>query len=113
MSGKSSALRWGILSAGKISHDFVLALSTLPRSEQEVVAVGARDLRSAQAFANEQGIPKAFGSYEEVIGLAEIGNSNSLLFLLVPKIPRIMCVCIIVFRYRVHWSNSHAACKTL
>jgi dihydrodiol dehydrogenase / D-xylose 1-dehydrogenase (NADP) len=75
MSGKSSALRWGILSAGKISHDFVLALSTLPRSEQEVVAVGARDLRSAQAFANEQGIPiKAFGSYEEVIGLAEIGN---------------------------------------
>ncbi|CAG2117483.1 unnamed protein product, partial [Medioppia subpectinata] len=60
------ATRWGIISAGKISHDFVSALRTLPADEHQLVAVAARDLKSAQEFARIHGIPKAYGSYEEL-----------------------------------------------
>ncbi|XP_031842110.1 trans-1,2-dihydrobenzene-1,2-diol dehydrogenase isoform X2 [Nomia melanderi] len=57
------ATRWGIASAGKISHDFVSALRTLPASEHEVVAVAAKDLSRAQAFADLHKIKKAYDSY--------------------------------------------------
>ncbi|XP_054153385.1 trans-1,2-dihydrobenzene-1,2-diol dehydrogenase-like [Oppia nitens] len=60
------ATRWGILSAGKISHDFVSALRTLPTDEHQLVAVAARDLQSAQQFAQLHGIPKAYGTYNEL-----------------------------------------------
>ncbi|NXC07585.1 DHDH dehydrogenase, partial [Orthonyx spaldingii] len=58
--------RWGICSAGAISHDFVVALKTLPPTEHTVVAVAARDLGRAQAFARRFGVPRAYGSYEEL-----------------------------------------------
>ncbi|XP_044526941.1 trans-1,2-dihydrobenzene-1,2-diol dehydrogenase [Gracilinanus agilis] len=61
------ALRWGVLSAGLISHDFVTALRSLPRSEHQVVAVAARDLGRAQDFARRHEIPKAYGSYEDLL----------------------------------------------
>lgn len=35
------ALKWGILSAGRISHDFVTALATIHAGEHEVVSVDA------------------------------------------------------------------------
>ncbi|RXM94283.1 Trans-1,2-dihydrobenzene-1,2-diol dehydrogenase [Acipenser ruthenus] len=60
------ATRWGICSAGKISHDFVVALKTLPREEHQVVAVAARELGWAQDFANRHDIPRAYGSYQEL-----------------------------------------------
>ena len=53
--------RWGIASAGKISHDFVNALSTYgPDSGHEVVAVAARSLEAAKEFAEKHNIPKAY-----------------------------------------------------
>ncbi|XP_047105126.1 trans-1,2-dihydrobenzene-1,2-diol dehydrogenase-like [Schistocerca piceifrons] len=60
------ATKWGIVSAGKISHDFVVALSTLSQEEHKVVAVAARDLERAQAFADLHKIPSVYGSYEEL-----------------------------------------------
>ncbi|ODM96051.1 Trans-1,2-dihydrobenzene-1,2-diol dehydrogenase [Orchesella cincta] len=60
-------LRWGILSAGKISHDFVVGTYALPVEEHQVVAVAARSLESAQKFATTHSIPKAYGSYEELV----------------------------------------------
>ncbi|MGH0119952.1 UNVERIFIED_CONTAM: hypothetical protein FKN15_060509 [Acipenser sinensis] len=60
------ATRWGICSAGKISHDFVVALKTLPREEHQVVVVAARELGRAQDFANRHNIPRAYGSYQEL-----------------------------------------------
>ncbi|KAK1161001.1 trans-1,2-dihydrobenzene-1,2-diol dehydrogenase-like isoform X1 [Acipenser oxyrinchus oxyrinchus] len=60
------ATRWGICSAGKISHDFVVALKTLPREGHQVVAVAARELGRAQDFANRHDIPRAYGSYQEL-----------------------------------------------
>ncbi|XP_071276438.1 trans-1,2-dihydrobenzene-1,2-diol dehydrogenase isoform X1 [Agelaius tricolor] len=58
--------RWGICSAGAISHDFVLALQTLPAEEHTVAAVAARDLGRARGFAQRFGVPRAYGSYEEL-----------------------------------------------
>ncbi|XP_036596569.1 trans-1,2-dihydrobenzene-1,2-diol dehydrogenase-like [Trichosurus vulpecula] len=61
------ALRWGILSAGRISHDFTTALRSLPRSEHQIVAVAARDLSRAQDFAKRHEIPKSYDSYEQLM----------------------------------------------
>ncbi|XP_063699248.1 trans-1,2-dihydrobenzene-1,2-diol dehydrogenase-like [Culicoides brevitarsis] len=61
-----SPLRWGIASAGKISHDFCCALSTLPADDHSVVAVAARSLASAQDFAKLHNIPTAYEGYEKL-----------------------------------------------
>lgn len=60
------ALKWGIAAAGRISHDFVNALSTLPSEDHQVVAIGARDLTRAEEFAKRFDIEKAYGSYLEL-----------------------------------------------
>uniref|UniRef100_A0A8C2LQ38 Trans-1,2-dihydrobenzene-1,2-diol dehydrogenase n=1 Tax=Cricetulus griseus TaxID=10029 RepID=A0A8C2LQ38_CRIGR len=60
------ALRWGIVSAGLIAHDFTTMLCSLPPSEHQVVAVAARDLNRAKEFAKKHNIPKAYGSYKEL-----------------------------------------------
>ena len=53
--------KWGIASAGKISHDFVNALSTYgDNSGHSVVAVAARSLDTAKEFAEKHNIPKAY-----------------------------------------------------
>ncbi|EFN61800.1 Trans-1,2-dihydrobenzene-1,2-diol dehydrogenase [Camponotus floridanus] len=61
-----ATLRWGIASAGKISHDFVSALHTLPANEHKLIAVAAQQLSRAQDFANLHNIPKAFDDYEKL-----------------------------------------------
>ncbi|KAK2853566.1 hypothetical protein Q5P01_006227 [Channa striata] len=60
------ATRWGICSAGRISHDFTVALKTLPAQDHQVVAVAARKLEDAQEFAKKHSISRAYGSYEEL-----------------------------------------------
>uniref|UniRef100_A0A8D3A7F1 Trans-1,2-dihydrobenzene-1,2-diol dehydrogenase n=1 Tax=Scophthalmus maximus TaxID=52904 RepID=A0A8D3A7F1_SCOMX len=60
------ATRWGICSAGKISHDFTVALKSLPAEDHQVVAVAARRLEDAQGFARKHSISRAYGSYEEL-----------------------------------------------
>lgn len=68
------ATRWGIVSAGRICHDFVTSLSVLPADEHKVVAVAARSLDRAKEFADKHEIPKTYGSYEELAADPEIGN---------------------------------------
>ncbi|XP_046752526.1 trans-1,2-dihydrobenzene-1,2-diol dehydrogenase-like [Diprion similis] len=60
------ALRWGIAGAGKISHDFVTALASLPAEEHTVVGIAARDLSRAQTFANLHKIENAYGNYKDL-----------------------------------------------
>lgn len=71
------ATRWGILSAGKISHDFTVGLSTLPKSEHTVVAVAAKDLSRAQQFGKLHGIPTQYGSYQKLAEDKNIGTCIS------------------------------------
>ncbi|XP_055352674.1 trans-1,2-dihydrobenzene-1,2-diol dehydrogenase-like [Paramacrobiotus metropolitanus] len=60
-------MRWAICGAGNISHDFAIALHTLPKGENEIVAVaGTRDRAKTQAFADNFHIKKVYSSYEEV-----------------------------------------------
>ena len=61
-----ATIRWGICSAGKVSHDFLVGLKTLPETSHQVLAVAARSLDSAQSFASKHSIPRAYGSYEEL-----------------------------------------------
>ncbi|XP_077999529.1 trans-1,2-dihydrobenzene-1,2-diol dehydrogenase-like [Glandiceps talaboti] len=60
------ATRWGILSAGKISHDFCCALRTLDPNEHQITAVAARSLEAAKKFAEVHSIDKAYSDYEEL-----------------------------------------------
>ncbi|KAG0725934.1 Trans-1,2-dihydrobenzene-1,2-diol dehydrogenase [Chionoecetes opilio] len=57
--------RWGIVSSGLISSDFVSALKALP-DEHRVVAVAARSLQSAKEFAARHGIEKSYDSYSKL-----------------------------------------------
>jgi D-xylose 1-dehydrogenase (NADP+, D-xylono-1,5-lactone-forming) len=61
----TAPVRWGILSTARINRK-LLAGAALS-SEVDVVAVGSRDLGRARAFADEHGIPAAYGSYEELL----------------------------------------------
>jgi len=59
------SVRWGILAPGGIAHNFAAALRR--GTQQEVVAVGSRNLERARTFADEFGAPAAYGSYEELL----------------------------------------------
>lgn len=65
-------LNWGIISCGKISQDFCTALLTLKSDYQKLNAAAARSLDDAKKFSDRFGIPKAYGSYEELIADEEI-----------------------------------------
>lgn len=71
------ATRWGIASVGKISHDFATALSTLSDKEHKLVAVAARDLPRAKAFAELHDASKAYGSYKELAQDPDVGEKDA------------------------------------
>ncbi|KAK5639620.1 hypothetical protein RI129_012112 [Pyrocoelia pectoralis] len=76
------ALNWGIVSAGKISHDFTCAVQTHPVENHRIVAIAARNLNDAEDFGKSHNIPKAYGSYEELardkdVDVVYIGAINS------------------------------------
>ena len=58
-------MRWGILATGKIATAMVRNLALL--DECEVAAVGARRQESADAFAAEHGIGRAYGDYRALV----------------------------------------------
>jgi predicted dehydrogenase len=64
-------VRWGILSTGHIASVFVRDLALLP-DEAEVVAVGSRRQESADAFAEQYGLARAYGSYEALLADADL-----------------------------------------
>lgn len=76
-------LRWGIVSAGKISHDFVNALNSYPKRSNGnvIVGVAARDPIRAKEFAKTHNIQHVFDSYYAMavsneIDVAYIGALN-------------------------------------
>ncbi|MBD3942459.1 Gfo/Idh/MocA family oxidoreductase [Microbacterium sp. NEAU-LLC] len=64
-----ASLRWGILGPGGIARAFTSDLRT---AGLDVAAVGSRRLESAQAFAAEYDIPRAHGSYEDLVADPEV-----------------------------------------
>ena len=61
----SEIVRWGILSTANIGRRVIPAIHASRNGE--VAAVCSRSLGNAQRFAQAQGIPTAYGSYEALI----------------------------------------------
>jgi predicted dehydrogenase len=71
MSGMPNKLRWGILSTASIGVRKVIP--GMQNGEwSEVTAIASRHLHKAEAAAKSLGIPKAYGSYEELLADPQI-----------------------------------------
>jgi dihydrodiol dehydrogenase / D-xylose 1-dehydrogenase (NADP) len=70
----SGPTRWGVLGAGEISHDWCVALATLPKDEHQVVAIAARDVGRAEKFAEMHKITKVHKTYEDLIKDVNVGK---------------------------------------
>ncbi|MCA9006134.1 MAG: Gfo/Idh/MocA family oxidoreductase [Planctomycetaceae bacterium] len=67
----SKRVRWGILSTAKIG-----TVQVIPAMQKgsfcEIVALASRNQEQAETVASELGIPRAYGSYEELLADPEI-----------------------------------------
>ena len=72
------ATLWGIVGAGKISHDFLTAMGTLAIGDHRVVAVAARDRERAMEFGKTHKVEKVLNSYEELAKDVEVEVSGIL-----------------------------------
>jgi predicted dehydrogenase len=63
-------VRWGILSTADINTK--LLAGAAESSDVDVVAVASRDLGRAEPFAEHHGIPRAYGSYDELLADPEV-----------------------------------------
>lgn len=68
MAGQSR-VRWGILATGGIARSFA---DDLVLDGHTIAAVGSRHQDSANAFAQQFGIPKAYGSYEALVADSDV-----------------------------------------
>lgn len=67
-------IRWGIVTAGNISNDFVNAINSYSnKGKQVIVGVAARDKNKATEFAKTHRIEKVFECYEAMAGSQHIG----------------------------------------
>jgi predicted dehydrogenase len=66
----SERVRWGLLSTANINDALIEPIRQAGRSD--LVAVASRSLAKAQAYAQEKGIPKAHGSYQELLADPEV-----------------------------------------
>src|SRR5919205_657814 len=63
-------VRWGILSTANINRKVIPGAHASPKID--LVGVASRDLERARAYADEWEIPRAYGSYEELLADPEI-----------------------------------------
>jgi predicted dehydrogenase len=64
-------VKWGIISTANIGVAKVIP-GMLKGKNLDVVAISSRDMKTAKAHAAKLGIPKAYGSYEEMLADPEI-----------------------------------------
>lgn len=63
--GETTKIKWGIMASGWIAEKF--AADLVHTSNGTAYAVGSRTLEKARTFADRFQIPKAYGSYEELV----------------------------------------------
>ncbi len=63
-------VRWGLLSTANINRSLIPAIRESKRGR--LVAVASRSLESAQSYAREWEIPRAYGSYSEMLESGEV-----------------------------------------
>jgi predicted dehydrogenase len=64
---KENNAKWGILGTANIARK-ALVPGIRDAESSELYAVGSRDAARADRFAKEFGLPKSYGSYEELLG---------------------------------------------
>lgn len=64
-------ISWGVLSTAKIGRQKVIPAMQKGKNSQ-VAAIASRDLGKAQKVARELGIPKAYGTYDELLADRDI-----------------------------------------
>ena len=57
-------IKWGIIGTGSIANKFAEVLNSL--DDVELLAVASRKQETANAFAREYGVKRAYASYEEL-----------------------------------------------
>ena len=60
-------MKVAILGAGKIAQVMTKTIIEMKHDEIKLYAVGSRDIKKAEEFAKKFNIPKAYGSYEELV----------------------------------------------
>ena len=68
---KSAVLNWGILGTSRIAEKTIIPAVKAGKN-QKVLAVGSRSLDKAQAYAGRLEIPRAYGSYDELLADPEV-----------------------------------------
>jgi predicted dehydrogenase len=64
-------VRWGVISTAKIGIDLVIP-AVQGKEYCDVTAIASRDIGKARLVAGQLGIPKAYGSYEDLFADPEI-----------------------------------------
>ncbi|MBI3962256.1 MAG: Gfo/Idh/MocA family oxidoreductase [Deinococcus sp.] len=68
---KKRKVKWGILSTARIGVEKVIP--AMQQGERcEILAIASRDLSQARKIARQLGIPRAYGSYEELLADREV-----------------------------------------
>jgi predicted dehydrogenase len=67
---KPGIVRWGLLGTARINERLIPAIAEHSRSE--LVAVASRTESKAEAYANQRGIRRSYGSYEALLQDSEI-----------------------------------------
>ena len=68
-------MKWGILATGTIAKKFASTVEQMGAEGEQLVAVGSRHLESAQAFAQQYGIPRCYDSYEALAADPEVARA--------------------------------------
>lgn len=71
---------WGLLGPGRFAREFADELRSVERAK--LVAVGSRDLKKAQDFADDFSFERAFGTYDEFFADSEI----DIVYIVVPHV---------------------------
>lgn len=79
---KKMTTKWGIVSVGMISNDFVTSLSAVKNGNHIIVAVAASEKSKARKFADRFGIKIAYGTYDalatdENVEIVYVGTVHS------------------------------------
>ena len=51
-------MKWGILATGNIAKKFASTINQMSKENEQLEAVGSRNIESAKAFAKEHDIPR-------------------------------------------------------
>ena len=65
-------MKWGIIATGTIAKKFASTVEQMGAEGEQLVAVGSRHLESAQAFAQQYGIPHFYNSYDALASDPEV-----------------------------------------